>query len=156
MYLYGILLLLLCSCIGSLRNVICGMMLGCGWSFRVILIMSHPGRAKRRLFTLFHYFIKEHSLQALAYSDLICYCISFVRVDEKLSSLGWERIYDKNREDYKLKWCEVKANNHYHAFREGACSNKWLYCVRYLLCRENLLVFCWILQTEYYKLNITN
>ncbi|CAK8697990.1 uncharacterized protein LOC143449276 [Clavelina lepadiformis] len=40
-------------------------------------------------------------------------------VEENLTTLGWERIHDKNREDFKLKWCEIKAHNNYHCFREG-------------------------------------
>ncbi|XP_064424002.1 uncharacterized protein TTLL10 [Latimeria chalumnae] len=34
-------------------------------------------------------------------------------------SKGWQRIYDKSREDYKLKWCEVKSQANYYSFREG-------------------------------------
>ncbi|XP_036388617.1 uncharacterized protein ttll10 [Megalops cyprinoides] len=34
-------------------------------------------------------------------------------------SLGWQRIYDKTREDYKLKWCETKSKSAYYNFREG-------------------------------------
>ncbi|XP_077965646.1 uncharacterized protein LOC120333790 isoform X2 [Styela clava] len=40
-------------------------------------------------------------------------------VDEFLSSLGWERISDKTRDDYRLKWCEIKSHNNYYSFREG-------------------------------------
>ncbi|XP_066529116.1 protein polyglycylase TTLL10 [Hoplias malabaricus] len=32
---------------------------------------------------------------------------------------GWQRIYDKSREDYKLKWCEVKVPRSYYSFRAG-------------------------------------
>ncbi|XP_078498494.1 inactive polyglycylase TTLL10 [Lissotriton helveticus] len=32
---------------------------------------------------------------------------------------GWQRLYDPSREDYKLKWCEVKTPATYRAFREG-------------------------------------
>ncbi|XP_036447385.1 protein polyglycylase TTLL10 isoform X2 [Colossoma macropomum] len=34
-------------------------------------------------------------------------------------SKGWQRIYDKTREDYKLKWCELKAPRTYNSFRAG-------------------------------------
>nr|XP_026693357.1 uncharacterized protein LOC100186709 isoform X1 [Ciona intestinalis] len=40
-------------------------------------------------------------------------------VEDNLTALGWERMHDKTREDYKLKWCEVKSHNNYHSFREG-------------------------------------
>ncbi|KAI4895975.1 hypothetical protein NFI96_006014 [Prochilodus magdalenae] len=32
---------------------------------------------------------------------------------------GWQRIYDKTRGDYKLKWCELKASRTYYNFRAG-------------------------------------
>ncbi|XP_044919421.1 inactive polyglycylase TTLL10 isoform X4 [Mustela putorius furo] len=32
---------------------------------------------------------------------------------------GWQRIQDSRREDYKLKWCEVKCRDNYYSFREG-------------------------------------
>ncbi|XP_069803768.1 inactive polyglycylase TTLL10 isoform X2 [Dendropsophus ebraccatus] len=32
---------------------------------------------------------------------------------------GWQRIYDSKRDDYKLKWCEIKNSATYCAFREG-------------------------------------
>ncbi|XP_067382940.1 protein polyglycylase TTLL10 isoform X2 [Channa argus] len=38
-----------------------------------------------------------------------CYC----------ESKGWRRIYNKNREDFKLKWCENKSASNYYNFREG-------------------------------------
>ncbi|XP_072587028.1 inactive polyglycylase TTLL10 isoform X3 [Vulpes vulpes] len=34
-------------------------------------------------------------------------------------SKGWHRIQDSRREDYKLKWCEVKCRDNYYSFREG-------------------------------------
>ncbi|KAM8955648.1 inactive polyglycylase TTLL10 isoform 2-T2 [Lycaon pictus] len=34
-------------------------------------------------------------------------------------SKGWQRIQDSQREDYKLKWCEVKCRDNYYSFREG-------------------------------------
>ncbi|XP_054577345.1 inactive polyglycylase TTLL10 isoform X2 [Eptesicus fuscus] len=34
-------------------------------------------------------------------------------------SKGWQRIQDGRREDYKLKWCEVKCRDSYLSFREG-------------------------------------
>ncbi|XP_024239355.1 protein polyglycylase TTLL10 [Oncorhynchus tshawytscha] len=34
-------------------------------------------------------------------------------------SRGWQRIYDKTREDFKLKWCEIKSPVTYYNFREG-------------------------------------
>nr|XP_057941230.1 protein polyglycylase TTLL10 [Doryrhamphus excisus] len=32
---------------------------------------------------------------------------------------GWKRIYNKNRDDFKLKWCETKSAFNYLNFREG-------------------------------------
>ncbi|XP_031421395.1 protein polyglycylase TTLL10 [Clupea harengus] len=32
---------------------------------------------------------------------------------------GWQRIYDKTREDYKLKWCEIRSMAIYYNFKEG-------------------------------------
>ncbi|KAM9109205.1 inactive polyglycylase TTLL10 isoform 1-T9 [Megaptera novaeangliae] len=34
-------------------------------------------------------------------------------------SKGWQRIQNSRREDYKLKWCEVKCRDTYRSFREG-------------------------------------
>ncbi|CAB1336385.1 unnamed protein product [Coregonus sp. 'balchen'] len=34
-------------------------------------------------------------------------------------SRGWQRIYDKTREDFKLKWCEIKSPVTYYNFKEG-------------------------------------
>ncbi|XP_027622341.1 inactive polyglycylase TTLL10 [Tupaia chinensis] len=34
-------------------------------------------------------------------------------------SKGWQRIQDSRREDYRLKWCEVKCRDYYCNFREG-------------------------------------
>ncbi|XP_012512928.1 PREDICTED: inactive polyglycylase TTLL10 [Propithecus coquereli] len=34
-------------------------------------------------------------------------------------SKGWQRTQDSRREDYKLKWCEVKCRDSYCSFREG-------------------------------------
>ncbi|XP_068196544.1 protein polyglycylase TTLL10 [Antennarius striatus] len=34
-------------------------------------------------------------------------------------SRGWKRIYNKHREDFKLKWCEMKSPASYYNFREG-------------------------------------
>ncbi|XP_017811614.1 inactive polyglycylase TTLL10 isoform X5 [Papio anubis] len=34
-------------------------------------------------------------------------------------SKGWRRIQDSRREDYVLKWCEVKSRDSYGSFREG-------------------------------------
>ncbi|XP_015999986.2 inactive polyglycylase TTLL10 isoform X4 [Rousettus aegyptiacus] len=34
-------------------------------------------------------------------------------------SKGWQRIQDSRREDYRLKWCEVRCRDSYHSFREG-------------------------------------
>ncbi|KAM7404359.1 hypothetical protein PAMP_011712 [Pampus punctatissimus] len=38
-----------------------------------------------------------------------CYC----------ESRGWKRIYNKHREDFRLKWCEIKSAANYSSFREG-------------------------------------
>ncbi|NWS43148.1 TTL10 polyglycylase, partial [Probosciger aterrimus] len=32
---------------------------------------------------------------------------------------GWHRIYDNTREDYALKWCEIKCQETYYHFKEG-------------------------------------
>ncbi|XP_041953379.1 protein polyglycylase TTLL10 isoform X2 [Alosa sapidissima] len=32
---------------------------------------------------------------------------------------GWQRIYDRTREDYKLKWCETRSMATYYNFKEG-------------------------------------
>ncbi|MBN3307334.1 TTL10 polyglycylase, partial [Amia calva] len=32
---------------------------------------------------------------------------------------GWQRLHDKRREDYRLKWCETKSCATYSSFREG-------------------------------------
>ncbi|KAE8592734.1 hypothetical protein XENTR_v10018868 [Xenopus tropicalis] len=34
-------------------------------------------------------------------------------------SKGWQRIYDSKREDYRLKWCELKSSNTYYVFKAG-------------------------------------
>ncbi|XP_009699022.1 PREDICTED: inactive polyglycylase TTLL10, partial [Cariama cristata] len=34
-------------------------------------------------------------------------------------SRGWQRIYDNRREDYALKWCEIKCRETYFHFKEG-------------------------------------
>ncbi|KAM6046430.1 inactive polyglycylase TTLL10 [Chlamydotis macqueenii] len=34
-------------------------------------------------------------------------------------SRGWQRIYDNTREDYALKWCEIKCRETYYHFKEG-------------------------------------
>ncbi|XP_071623300.1 inactive polyglycylase TTLL10 isoform X2 [Heliangelus exortis] len=34
-------------------------------------------------------------------------------------SRGWQRIYDNRREDYALKWCEIKCPENYYHFKEG-------------------------------------
>uniref|UniRef100_A0A8D3BKV7 Tubulin tyrosine ligase-like family, member 10 n=1 Tax=Scophthalmus maximus TaxID=52904 RepID=A0A8D3BKV7_SCOMX len=40
-------------------------------------------------------------------------------VSSYCESRGWKRIYNKNREDFKLKWCETKSSVNYCNFREG-------------------------------------
>ncbi|XP_028848871.1 protein polyglycylase TTLL10 isoform X2 [Denticeps clupeoides] len=40
-------------------------------------------------------------------------------VSSYCESKGWQRIYDKSREDYRLKWCETKSPTAYWNFREG-------------------------------------
>ncbi|KAK2499888.1 hypothetical protein MC885_008302 [Smutsia gigantea] len=40
-------------------------------------------------------------------------------INSYCKSKGWQRIQDSRREDYKLKWCEVKCRDSYHSFREG-------------------------------------
>ncbi|KAG7323590.1 hypothetical protein KOW79_013292 [Hemibagrus wyckioides] len=34
-------------------------------------------------------------------------------------SKGWQRIYNKTRLDYRLKWCELKSSHTYYHFRAG-------------------------------------
>lgn len=41
------------------------------------------------------------------------------RVVSYCESRGWQRIYDKNRLDYKLKWCETKSPATYYNFKTG-------------------------------------
>ncbi|XP_041627311.1 inactive polyglycylase TTLL10 isoform X15 [Vulpes lagopus] len=41
------------------------------------------------------------------------------RISSYCKSKGWQRIQDSRREDYKLKWCEVKCRDNYYSFREG-------------------------------------
>nr|XP_019567704.1 PREDICTED: inactive polyglycylase TTLL10 isoform X1 [Rhinolophus sinicus] len=45
-------------------------------------------------------------------------------VSSYCKSKGWQRIQDGQREDYTLKWCEVKCRDSYCSFREG---NQLLY-----------------------------
>ncbi|XP_069382824.1 protein polyglycylase TTLL10 isoform X2 [Paralichthys olivaceus] len=40
-------------------------------------------------------------------------------VSSYFESRGWKRIYNKHREDFKLKWCETKSPANYCNFREG-------------------------------------
>ncbi|XP_067447666.1 protein polyglycylase TTLL10 isoform X2 [Thunnus thynnus] len=40
-------------------------------------------------------------------------------VSRYCESRGWKRIYNKHREDFKLKWCEIKSLANYCNFREG-------------------------------------
>lgn len=41
------------------------------------------------------------------------------RISSYCKSKGWQRIQDARREDYQLKWCEVKSRDTYCSFREG-------------------------------------
>ncbi|XP_012589999.1 PREDICTED: inactive polyglycylase TTLL10 [Condylura cristata] len=41
------------------------------------------------------------------------------RISSYCKSKGWQRIQDGRREDYMLKWCEVKSRDSYCSFREG-------------------------------------
>ncbi|KAM6924915.1 protein polyglycylase TTLL10 [Xenentodon cancila] len=34
-------------------------------------------------------------------------------------SRGWRRIYNQQRQDFRLKWCEIKSSANYSSFREG-------------------------------------
>ena len=43
----------------------------------------------------------------------------YIRVEATLSSLGWERIHDKNDTKFYLKWVECKRNLDFASFREG-------------------------------------
>ncbi|XP_035513383.1 protein polyglycylase TTLL10 [Morone saxatilis] len=40
-------------------------------------------------------------------------------VSSYCESRGWKRIYNKHREDFKLKWCETKSPVNYCNFKEG-------------------------------------
>ncbi|XP_071331452.1 protein polyglycylase TTLL10 isoform X2 [Trachinotus anak] len=40
-------------------------------------------------------------------------------VSNYCESRGWKRIYNKHREDFKLKWCETKSPANYCNFRKG-------------------------------------
>ncbi|XP_035697819.1 protein polyglycylase TTLL10-like [Branchiostoma floridae] len=40
-------------------------------------------------------------------------------VEDLLVRMGWLRIHDKNREDFKLKWVETKNHINYYCFKEG-------------------------------------
>ncbi|CAL8363865.1 unnamed protein product [Lota lota] len=40
-------------------------------------------------------------------------------VSQYCEDKGWQRMYDQNRMDYKLKWCEIKSRANYYHFREG-------------------------------------
>ncbi|XP_034052206.1 protein polyglycylase TTLL10 [Gymnodraco acuticeps] len=40
-------------------------------------------------------------------------------VSRYCESRGWKRIYNKQREDFKLKWCETNHKANYSNFREG-------------------------------------
>ncbi|XP_037832856.1 protein polyglycylase TTLL10 isoform X2 [Kryptolebias marmoratus] len=40
-------------------------------------------------------------------------------VSSYCESKGWRRIYNKDREDFRLKWCETKSSTIYSHFREG-------------------------------------
>lgn len=42
-----------------------------------------------------------------------------LRVSGYCESRGWKRIHDRNRDDFKLKWCETKSASNYSNFREG-------------------------------------
>lgn len=42
------------------------------------------------------------------------------RISSYCKSKGWQRIQDSRREDYMLKWCEVKRRDSYCSFREGS------------------------------------
>lgn len=42
------------------------------------------------------------------------------RVSSYCDSRGWKRIYNKHRDDFKLKWCEIKSAANYCNFREGS------------------------------------
>lgn len=42
------------------------------------------------------------------------------RISSYCKSKGWQRIQDSRREDYRLKWCEIRCRDSYHSFREGS------------------------------------
>lgn len=51
---------------------------------------------------------------------LLPLCDFSFRVSRYCESRGWKRIYNKHREDFKLKWCETKSPANYCHFREGS------------------------------------
>jgi len=42
-----------------------------------------------------------------------------VRIERLLKDLGWKKQADKNSDDFKLKWVEVRSAINYDSFREG-------------------------------------
>lgn len=49
----------------------------------------------------------------ISWFDLIFRVVSYCE------GRGWQRIYDKTRTDYKLKWCETKSPATYNSFKPG-------------------------------------
>lgn len=47
-----------------------------------------------------------------------------LRVSSYCERKGWRRIYNKQRDDFKLKWCETKSSANYCNFREGLPKRK--------------------------------
>lgn len=68
-----------------------------------------------------------------------CY-FSLFRVATYCENKGWQRIYDKTRDDYKLKWCETRSMATYYNFKEGE------YCI-YLIFSEAFVLFF----TQYFE-----
>lgn len=50
----------------------------------------------------------------------IFYLYLSFRVGSYCERKGWRRIYNKQRDDVKLMWCETKSAANYWNFREGS------------------------------------
>ncbi|KAM4646781.1 LOW QUALITY PROTEIN: inactive polyglycylase TTLL10 [Amazona ochrocephala] len=61
--------------------------------------------------------IKEQSKEDKGGSCSILFSLCSVSI--YCQQRGWQRIYDNTREDYALKWCEIKCQETYYHFKEG-------------------------------------
>uniref|UniRef100_A0A3Q2ZQ29 Tubulin tyrosine ligase like 10 n=1 Tax=Kryptolebias marmoratus TaxID=37003 RepID=A0A3Q2ZQ29_KRYMA len=66
------------------------------------------------------YFVLQTNKHTLPGQNIfISFTLWFFRVSSYCESKGWRRIYNKDREDFRLKWCETKSSTIYSHFREG-------------------------------------